>query len=101
MNRETTTPTLKDQKGLSEIGAEHLSAPVFVPKTPMTEAPSPRYVLQFFRWVEEEHDNGMEAFYEMRLSQVCPRLAYLPLLSRSNGQPCRLLACLTPRAQSA
>ncbi|KAK1921730.1 poly(A)-specific ribonuclease [Papiliotrema laurentii] len=38
---ETTTPTLKDQKGLSEIGAEHLSAPVFVPKTPMTEAPSP------------------------------------------------------------
>ena len=31
-------------KGFSEIGAGHLSAPVFIPKTPMPDGSSPQYV---------------------------------------------------------
>jgi hypothetical protein len=40
---------MKDQKNLSEIGAEHLSAPVFVPKTPLPDGVSPPQVAQLGR----------------------------------------------------
>ncbi|WVR04775.1 hypothetical protein IAU60_001787 [Kwoniella sp. DSM 27419] len=38
----TATPLSKDSKPITGLGAEHLAAPIFVPKTPMGEHPSPR-----------------------------------------------------------
>lgn len=71
------TPASKDSK-TSEIGAEHLAAPVFVPKTPMTDDASPRSIPPTAQpsWPSLPGSEGLASQAEASSSSIQPNTSY-------------------------